>query len=124
MLTRSPQVCYLPTNTCKDQLSFSRERAECSSSAECGDHEVCYTPDKVGAVQSSLELAITYHYLRPCAEMCVRARGHRELRAVRAAAESGLWRHPEPDQGGPLQHCSTAALQHCSTGTSALTLRR
>ena len=56
-LTSSPQVCYLPTNTCKDQLSFSlRARAECSSSAECGEHEVCYTPDKVRAVWCSPEL--------------------------------------------------------------------
>ena len=106
-------MCYLPTNTCKDQLSFSRERAECSSSAECGDHEVCYTPDKVGAVQSSLELAIT-----TCGRVqkCVCELGAIESYGQCVPLQS-------LDCGDTLNltkvgHCSTAALQHCSTGTS------
>ena len=44
------QICYLPTNTCKDQLSFPvkvRTAADCSNSTDCNDNEICYLPDKV-----------------------------------------------------------------------------
>ena len=35
------QVCYLPTNQCKDRLSFSLlERTACTNSSDCSKHEV------------------------------------------------------------------------------------
>ena len=46
----SSQICYLPTNTCKDQLSFSvkeRTASDCSNSTYCNSNEICYLPDKV-----------------------------------------------------------------------------
>jgi len=45
---KTNQVCFLPTNTCKDQLSFSlKERtASCSSKDDCNENEVCYLPDQ------------------------------------------------------------------------------
>jgi len=40
---KSNQVCYLPTNECKDQLTFSlRERSSCTNSEDCETNEVCY----------------------------------------------------------------------------------
>ena len=58
----SDQVCYLPTNQCKDQLTFSTdlapqfrvgERSECALTEDCQDNEVCYQPSQV---------AITLHW--------------------------------------------------------------
>jgi len=54
------QICYLPTNTCKDQLSFSvkeRTASDCSNSTDCNSNEICYLPDKkcvcqLGSVES------------------------------------------------------------------------
>ena len=49
----SSQICYLPTNTCKDQLSFSvkeRTASDCSNSTDCNSNEICYLPDKVSIV--------------------------------------------------------------------------
>jgi len=44
---KSNQVCYLPTNECKDQLTFSlRERSSCEKSDDCEDNEVCYLSTK------------------------------------------------------------------------------
>jgi len=44
---KSNQVCYLPTNECKDQLTFSlRERSSCTNSQDCEDNEVCYLNTK------------------------------------------------------------------------------
>jgi hypothetical protein len=41
-------VCYLPTNECKDQLTFSlRERSSCTNSEDCENNEVCYLNTKV-----------------------------------------------------------------------------
>ena len=38
------QVCYLPTNQCKDRLSFSLlERTACTNSSDCSQHEVSPT---------------------------------------------------------------------------------
>jgi len=51
----SDQVCYLPTNQCKDQLTFSTdlapqfrvgERSECALTEDCQDNEVCYQPSQ------------------------------------------------------------------------------
>jgi len=40
---KSNQVCYLPTNTCKDQLIFSlSDKGSCSKASDCNDNEVCY----------------------------------------------------------------------------------
>ena len=49
----SSQICYLPTNTCKDQLSFSvkeRTASDCSNSTDCNSNEICYLPDKVSII--------------------------------------------------------------------------
>jgi len=44
---KSNQVCYLPTNECKDQLTFSlREQSSCDESTDCKDNEVCYLNTK------------------------------------------------------------------------------
>jgi hypothetical protein len=44
---KSNQVCYLPTNECKDQLTFSlRQRSSCEKSEDCEDNEVCYLSTK------------------------------------------------------------------------------
>jgi len=44
---KSNQVCYLPTNECKDQLTFSlRERSSCTNSTDCNSNEVCYLSTK------------------------------------------------------------------------------
>ena len=38
----------MPTNECKDQLTFSlRERSSCEKSDDCEDNEVCYLNTKV-----------------------------------------------------------------------------
>ena len=45
---KTNQVCYLPTNECKDQLAFSlRERTDCTNSTDCNENELCYLPEKV-----------------------------------------------------------------------------
>jgi len=51
----SHQICYLPTNQCKDQLSLfkaesdssvSSELRGCSLTEDCGDNQVCYQPSQ------------------------------------------------------------------------------
>jgi len=44
---KSNQVCYLPTNECKDQLIFKlAQRSSCTTSADCLANEVCYLQTK------------------------------------------------------------------------------
>lgn len=44
---KSSQVCYLPTNTCKDQLTLSlSQRSSCTQATDCNIGEVCYLPTK------------------------------------------------------------------------------
>lgn len=43
----SSQVCYLPTNTCKDQLTLSlSQRSSCTKASDCKDGQVCYLATK------------------------------------------------------------------------------
>ena len=53
------QICYLPTNTCKDQLSFPatvRTASDCENSTDCGKNEICYLPDKVSDRETLLNV--------------------------------------------------------------------
>jgi len=48
---KSNQVCYLPTNECKDQLTFSlRQTSSCQNSTMCGNNQVCYNKECVCAL--------------------------------------------------------------------------
>jgi len=43
----SHQICFLPTNECKDQLGFSlSQRSSCTSSSDCKENEICYLNTK------------------------------------------------------------------------------
>jgi len=44
---KSHQICYLPTNECKDQLTLSlTQRSTCATKDDCKENEVCFLSSK------------------------------------------------------------------------------
>ena len=55
----------MPTNECKDQLTFSlRERSSCEKSDDCEDNEVCYLNTKVCKLYKYMSIMMDTNYFR------------------------------------------------------------